>query len=308
VLLAEVMRLLAPRDGGIYVDGTYGAGGYSHAILESADCRVWGIDRDQSAVAAGATSVQRFAGRLALIEGRFGEMQRLLADNGVNAADGIALDLGVSSMQIDESARGFSSAPMGPWICAWAARAQRRRSGEHWARGTGGHHLPHGEGGARARAILRRGEASPITRTGELADIVRGVVGRRRGDQSDPATRTFQALRIAVNDELGELDSGLAAAEALLAPGGRLAVVSFHSLEDRRVKNFLRERTGRNPQASRYLPEASPGRAPSFRRCPGDEATAGPDEISGNPRARSARLRGAERSDSPAWGPVEIAA
>jgi 16S rRNA (cytosine1402-N4)-methyltransferase len=159
-----------------------------------------------------------------------------------------------------------------------------------------------------ARAILRRREASPIARTGELADIVRGVVGRRRGDQSDPATRTFQALRIAVNDELGELDSGLAAAEALLAPGGRLAVVSFHSLEDRRVKNFLRERTGRNPQTSRYLPEASPGRAPSFRRCPGDEATAGPDEISGNPRARSARLRGAERSDSPAWGPVEIAA
>ena len=313
VLLAEVMRLLAPRDGGIYVDGTYGAGGYSHAILESADCRVWGIDRDPSAVAAGTTSVQRFAGRLVLIEGRFGEMQRLLADNGVNAADGITLDLGVSSMQIDEASRGFSFRADGPLDMRMGGQGPSaadlvnccseeeladiifRYGEERRAR-------------AIARAILRRREASPITRTGELADIVRGVVGKRRRDQSDPATRTFQALRIAVNDELGELDSGLAAAEALLAPGGRLAVVSFHSLEDRRVKTFLRERTGRNPQASRYLPEAGPGRAPSFRRCPGDEATAGPDEISTNPRARSARLRGAERSGSPAWGPVEIAA
>jgi 16S rRNA (cytosine1402-N4)-methyltransferase len=155
---------------------------------------------------------------------------------------------------------------------------------------------------------LRRREYSPITRTSELADIVRGVVGKRGGDQSDPATRTFQALRIAVNDELGELDRGLAAAEALLAPGGRLAVVSFHSLEDRRVKAFLRERTGRTPQGSRHLPAAASTPAPSFRRCPGDEATPTAAEIAANPRARSARLRGAERSEAPARGPFEGAA
>ncbi len=310
VLLAEVLRLLAPRDGGIYVDGTYGAGGYSRAILESADCRVWGIDRDPRAIADGAALAKRFAGRLSLIEGRFGEMQRLLADNGLSTADGIALDLGVSSMQVDEPSRGFSFRADGPLDMRMSDRGPNaadlvnRLSEEELA------DIIYRYGGERraraiARAILRRREQAPIAGTGDLADIVRGVVGKKRGDQSDPATRTFQALRIAVNDELGELDRGLAAAEALLAPGGRLAVVSFHSLEDRRVKAFLRERTGRNPHASRHLPEARPGRAPSFLRCPGDEATPGAAEISGNPRARSARLRGAERSEAPAWGPPD---
>ncbi len=311
VLLAEAMRLLAPRDGGIYVDGTYGAGGYSHGILESADCRVWGIDRDPRAIADGAEQALRFAGRLKLIEGRFGEMQRLLADNGVMAADGIALDLGVSSMQIDEATRGFSFHADGPLDMRMgsqgptAADLVNACSEEELADII----FRYGEerrARAIARAILRRRSLAPITRTGELADIVRGVVGKRGRDRSDPATRTFQALRIAVNDELGELSSGLAAAEALLAPGGRLAVVSFHSLEDRRVKAFLRERTGRNPQTSRHLPEAGPGPAPSFRRCPGDEATPGAEEISRNPRARSARLRGAERSEAPAWGPAKM--
>jgi 16S rRNA (cytosine1402-N4)-methyltransferase len=311
--LAEVLRLLSPRDGGVYVDGTYGAGGYSHAILESADCRVWGIDRDPRAIADGAAQARRFAGRLKLIEGRFGEMHRLLADNGVKAADGIALDLGVSSMQIDEATRGFSFRADGPLDMRMGGQGP---TAADLVNGLSEEELAdiifrYGEerrARAIARAILRRRSLAPITRTGELADIVRGVVGKRRGDQSDPATRTFQALRIAVNDELGELASGLAAAEALLAPGGRLAVVSFHSLEDRQVKAFLRERTGHMPHASRHLPEAAPGRTPSFRRCPGDEATPSADEISGNPRARSARLRGAERSEAPAWGPAEIAA
>jgi 16S rRNA (cytosine1402-N4)-methyltransferase len=310
VLLAEVLRLLAPRSGGIYVDGTYGAGGYSNAILDSADCRVWGIDRDPRAIADGAAATKRSAGKLSLIEGRFGEMQRLLADNGVNAADGIALDLGVSSMQIDEASRGFSFRADGPLDMRMSDRGSNaadlvnRLSEEELADII----FRYGEerrARAIARAILRRREQAPITRTGELAEIVRGVLGKKRGDQSDPATRTFQALRIAVNDELGELDRGLAAAEALLSPGGRLAVVSFHSLEDRRVKAFLRQRTGRTPNTSRYLPETKPGRAPSFRRCAGDEATPGATEISGNPRARSARLRGAERSEAPAWGPFD---
>ena len=310
VLLAEVVHLLSPRDGGIYVDGTYGAGGYSRAILDSADCKVWGIDRDPNVIAAAKAQAKELSGRLTLVEGRFGEMQNLLADRGVSAADGIALDLGVSSMQLDEAERGFSFRADGPLDMRMSARGSSaadlvntleegaladiifRFGDERRARSI-------------AKAILRRRGEQPITRTGELADLVRSVVGKARGDQSDPATRTFQALRIAVNDELGEIDRGLAAAEALLAPGGRLAVVSFHSLEDRRVKAFIRERTGRTPQGSRHLPETHETRSPSFRRCDGDEATPGENEISANPRARSARLRGGERTHAAPWGPVQ---
>jgi 16S rRNA (cytosine1402-N4)-methyltransferase len=304
VLLAEVLRLLAPRDGGIYVDGTFGAGGYSRAILESADCKVWGIDRDPRAVAAGSSLAQRFAGRLTLIEGRFGEMSALLAGEGVTAADGVALDLGVSSMQLDEAERGFSFRFDGP------LDMRMGREGPSAADLVNGLEeaaladliFRYGEekrARAIARAIVARRRQAPITRTSELADIVRAVVRGRDG--IDPATRTFQALRIAVNDELGELERGLASAEALLKEGGRLAVVSFHSLEDRRVKQFLREREGRMPQASRHLPAADAAPAPSFRRCPGDEATPGEAEIAANPRARSARLRGAERTAAAAW-------
>ena len=314
VLLAEVLRLLSPRDGGIYVDGTYGAGGYSRAILDSADCKVWGIDRDPRALGDGANQAKQLAGRLELVEGRFGEMQQLLADRGLDAADGIALDLGVSSMQIDEADRGFSFRADGPLDMRMSSQGS---SAADLVNTLGERELAdiifkHGEerrARAIAKAIIGRRKQAPITRTGEFADLVRAVVGRKRGDQSDPATRTFQALRIAVNDELGELDRGLAAAEALLAPGGRLAIVSFHSLEDRRIKAFIRERTGRTPQNSRHLPETRKERAPSFTRCAGDEATPGEGEIALNPRARSARLRGAERTSAPAWGPVaEMAA
>jgi len=318
VLLAEVLRLLAPRDGGIYVDGTFGAGGYSSAILESADCRVLGIDRDPRAIADGATLADRFAGRLTLIEGRFGEMTDLLAAEGVTAADGVALDLGVSSMQLDQAERGFSFRADGP--------LDMRMGREGPSAADLVNSLPETEladilfrygeekrSRAIARAIIRsRGEA-PITRTGELAAVVHSVTGpKRQGGRGqsaiDPATRSFQALRIAVNDELGELDRGLVGAEALLKPGGRLAVVSFHSLEDRRVKQFLRRRSGRSPQASRHLPAGGREMAPSFRRCPGDEAVAGEAEVAQNPRARSARLRGAERSEAPPWGAMREAA
>jgi len=299
VLLAEVMRLLAPRDGGIYVDGTYGAGGYSHAILESADCRVWGIDRDPSAVAAGTTSVQRFAGRLVLLEGRFGEMQRLLADNGVNAADGIALDLGVSSMQIDEASRGFSFRADGPLDMRMGGQGP---SAADLVNGCSEEELAdiifrYGEerrARAIARAILRRREASPITRTGELADIVRGVVGKRRRDQSDPATRTFQALRIAVNDELGSLAEFLAALPRIVARGGRAAAIAFHSLEDRMVKqSFARLATGCICPPD--LPVCGCGRTAAFRLLTRKAVKASASEEAENPRSRSARLRAVER-------------
>jgi 16S rRNA (cytosine1402-N4)-methyltransferase len=309
VLLAEVLRLLSPRDGGVYVDGTYGAGGYSKAILKAADCKVWGIDRDPAAIAEAKADAKEFSGRLTLVEGRFGEMQKLLAERGLDAADGIALDLGVSSMQIDEATRGFSFRADGPLDMRMSGRGPSAADLVNTLSESELADIIYRYGEERraraiAKAILRRRAEAPITRTNELADLVRGVVGRPRGDQSDPATRTFQALRIAVNDELGELDRGLAAAEALLAPGGRLAIVSFHSLEDRRVKTFIRERTGRNPQGSRYLPESREARAPSFARCAGDEATPGEAELEVNPRARSARLRGAERTTAPAWGPL----
>jgi 16S rRNA (cytosine1402-N4)-methyltransferase len=317
VLLAEVLRLLAPRDGGIYVDGTFGAGGYSRAILEAADCRVFGIDRDPRAIADGVSLARRFAGRLTLVEGRFGEMVDLLAAEGVAAADGVALDLGVSSMQLDEAERGFSFRADGP------LDMRMGRAGPSAADLV--NNLPEAEladilfrygeekrARAIARAILRRRAKAPITRTSELAAVVHGVTGPKRRDAKrrgaiDPATRSFQALRIAVNDELGELDRGLIGAEALLRSGGRLAVVTFHSLEDRRVKQFLRWRSGRSPQASRHLPANGREMAPSFRRCPGDEAVPGEAEVAQNPRARPARLRGAERSAAPPWGAMREA-
>jgi 16S rRNA (cytosine1402-N4)-methyltransferase len=313
VMLAEVLALLAPRDGGIYVDGTFGAGGYSRAILESADCRVLGLDRDPRAIAAGAVLTQRFAGRLRLIEGRFGEMVQLLDAEGVSAADGVALDLGVSSMQLDEAERGFSFRTDGPLDMRMgdqgpsAADLVSRLSEAELTDIL----LRYGEekrARAIARAIVRRRADAPIARTGELAALVRGILGPKGGRNVDPATRSFQALRIAVNDELGELDRGLVGAEALLKPGGRLAVVSFHSLEDRHVKRFLRERSGRAPQGSRHLPTSGREMAPSFRRCAGDEAVPGAAEIARNPRARSARLRGAERSAARPWGALREAA
>src|SRR5215472_4986524 len=317
VLLAEVLQLLAPRDGGIYVDGTFGAGGYSRAILESADCRVVGIDRDPRAIADGASLAKSFAGRLTLLEGRFGEMTDLLAAEGVTAADGVALDLGVSSMQLDQVERGFSFRADGP--------LDMRMGREGPSAADLVNSLPETEladilfrygeekrSRAIARAIIRRRGEAPFTRTGELAAVVHSVTGPKRQGRGqsaiDPATRSFQALRIAVNDELGELDRGLVGAEALLKPGGRLAVVSFHSLEDRRVKQFLRRRSGRSPQASRHLPAGGREMAPSFRRCPGDEAVTGEAEVAQNPRARSARLRGAERSEAPPWGAMREAA
>jgi 16S rRNA (cytosine1402-N4)-methyltransferase len=303
VLLDETIAALGPRDEALYLDGTFGGGGYSRALLEAARCRVVALDRDPEAVAGGAALARRFPGRLTLVAGRFGEMERLLAPLGIAAVNGVALDLGLSSAQLDSAERGFSFRADGPLdmrmeqggasaadlvnTLTEAALAEiiREYGEERFARRV-------------ARAIVRERAASPITRTSALADVVRKAVPASGG--IDAATRTFQALRIAVNDELGELDRGLRAAERLLAPGGRLAVVAFHSLEDRRVKNFLRARSFGAARASRHLPAAR-AVMPSFRLLNRKPIVPGAPETQRNPRARSARLRAAERTAAPAW-------
>jgi 16S rRNA (cytosine1402-N4)-methyltransferase len=306
VLLDPVLAVLAPRDGETHVDGTFGGGGYARALLEAADCMVIGIDRDPDAIARGRRMAAGYPGRLALIEGRFSQMDTLVAGHGVRAVDGVVLDIGVSSFQLDDRGRGFSfrlDGPLdmrmggeGPDAARVVNELGERELAELIAR-LGEERRAR----AVARAIVAARRAQPITRTGELADIVRSVV-RKSADGIDPATRTFQALRLYVNDELGELERGLAAAERILRAGGRLAVVAFHSLEDRIVKTFLAERSGHAPRPSRHLPDL-PGsaRAPSFRLVTRKPATPGEDELARNPRARSARLRAAVRTDAPAW-------
>ena len=318
VLLTEVLEALAPRDGAIYVDGTFGAGGYSCALLEAADCTVWGIDRDKSAVARGQALAERYPGRLHMVEGCFGDMASLLADRLAAPLDGIALDLGVSSMQLDVPERGFSFRADGPLDMRMEGPAAEGRPSAAEVVNS----LPEGEladiifnyGEERrarqvARAIVAARTDKPLTRTGELAELVRAVVKQPRGAKGakaiDPATRTFQALRIHVNDELGELQRGLQAAEDLLGPGGRLAVVTFHSLEDRIAKQFLRERSGQEAAGSRHAPPTrEAGKAATFALL--FRGTRRPDEAEcrANPRARSAQLRAAERTAAPPWRQV----
>ena len=300
VMAQEVVDALQPRDGGRYLDGTFGAGGYTAAMLDRADCQVIAIDRDPDAIAAGQALAERYAPRLRLIEGRFGDMAELLQAEGVDEVDGVALDLGVSSMQFDQADRGFSFRASGPLDMrmekSGASAADLVNEGEEgeladiiWRYGE--------ERRSRrvARAIVEARRAKRIDTTGELAEIVRRAVGPQGRDESDPATRTFQALRIAVNDELGELERGLAAAEQVLAPGGRLAVVSFHSLEDRAVKEFVRARAGRTPGPSRHAPPSAAGHATTLRDLSRKPVLPSEAEVAANPRARSARLRVAEK-------------
>lgn len=300
VMAREVVDALQPRAGGRYLDGTFGAGGYTMALLDRADCRVIAIDRDPDAVAAGKVLAERYAPRLRLIEGRFGDMVELLSAEGVEDVDGVALDLGVSSMQFDQAERGFSFRASGPLDMrmekSGASASDLVNEGEEaeladiiWRYGE--------ERRSRrvARAIVETRRAKRIETTGELAEIVRRAVGPSAKDESDPATRTFQALRVAVNDELGELERGLAAAEQVLVPGGRLAVVSFHSLEDRAVKEFVRARAGRTPGPSRHAPPAGAARVATLRDLTRKPVLPSDAEIVANPRARSARLRIAEK-------------
>lgn len=296
VLLDAVLAATAPAAGDLWVDATLGAGGYTRAALERG-VTAFAFDRDPAAHALNAD----LAGRATLILRPFAELEAGLADHGVTAVDIIVFDIGVSSMQLDTPERGFSFQADGP--------LDMRMSGDGLSAAdflnAAGEaeiadvifHLGDEPGARRiARAIVAD---RPLTRTGDLARLVRSVLGPQPGGK-DPATRTFQAIRIHVNDELGQLDAGLAAAERLLRPGGRLAVVSFHSAEDRRVKTFLRDRAGQAPAGSRHAPAAAASRPPSFAR-PLKPQRASAAEIAANPRARSATLRVAVRTDAPAW-------
>jgi 16S rRNA (cytosine1402-N4)-methyltransferase len=302
VLGREAVEMLSPRAGGTYVDATFGAGGYSRAILGVAGTRVIGIDRDRTAIAGGFDLVDRSDGRLTLIEDRFSHLAEICAAEGVHAVDGVVMDVGVSSMQLDEAARGFSfrldgpldmrmgqSGPTAADVVAKASEAELADiiymfGEERHSRGV-------------ARAIIAARKETPIATTRALADIVARVVRAKPGE-IHPATRTFQALRIFVNEELDELQTALEAAERVLKPGGRLAVVSFHSLEDRIVKNFFAARA-RSGGGSRHLPEVKQA-APSFRLLTKRPLTPSDEEMTVNPRARSAKLRAAERIDAPA--------
>lgn len=300
VLLAEVLAALALKPGDLYVDATLGAGGYLRAARAHGLGHAYGVDRDPQAHVLNADIAG--ADDVTLIRRPFSEMAEGLADHGVTAVDAISFDIGVSSMQIDTAERGFSFQADGPLDMRMsqegmsAADFINSASEEEIADVL--FHLGDERASRRiARAIVAD---RPFARTGELAGLIRRVLGRGEPGK-DPATRSFQALRIHVNDELGQLDAGLLAAERLLKPGGRLAVVSFHSAEDRRVKNFLRDRSGQAPAASRHAPLAAPTRAASFEK-PMKAVRPSAAEIARNPRARSATLRSAVRTAAPAWG------
>ncbi len=298
------MAALAITPGDHVVDGTFGGGGYAAAML-AAGARVTGFDRDPRAIARADAMVADAAGRLRLVNRPFAAMADTL---GEGAADGVALDLGFSSIQMDDPSYGLSFQSDGPLDMRLSGEGETAADFLNCATEAEIADVLYRYGdeqGSRriARAIVAD---RPFTTTAELAGLIRRVLKQPRDVKRDPATRSFQAIRIRVNDELGELERGLVAAEAVLKPGGRLAVVSFHSLEDRIVKRFLAERSGSLPAGSRHMPEAGPLQAPSFER-PDKARRPGAREIEANPRSRSATLRVARRSRAPAWGALRAA-
>lgn len=299
VLVDEVVAALAVVPGETHVDGTFGAGGYTRALLGAGAGRVIGFDRDPDAIANGPALVP--AANLTLIHERFSRMDEALEERGLAPVDGVTLDIGVSSMQIDQAERGFSFAKDGPLDMRMSQAGQ-----------TAADFLNEADEAEIARVIRDYGEeprartvaraivaARPLTRTGELAAVIRKALGHHAGMKTDPSTRTFQAIRIHLNAELEELEQGLRAAERVLRPGGRLAVVTFHSLEDRIVKHFLRDRSGATPAGSRHRPAVQTGPAPTFAHV-AKPVSPSDAELARNPRARSARLRSAVRTDAPA--------
>lgn len=311
VLLAEVIEALAPSPDALIVDGTFGAGGYTRALLH-AGARVIAIDRDPSAVAAGQELVAASAGRLTLVHGRFSELEGILEDAGIGAVDGVTLDVGVSSMQIDEIERGFSFQGVAPLDMRMssegltAADFLNAAEEDHIA-DVLFHYGEERRARAIARAVVKARAERPVASTADLVRIVTRVLGPRKIDGRHQATRTFQALRIAINDELGELARVLFAAERVLNSGGRLAIVTFHSLEDRIVKRFLQARSGREPAVSRFAPPAVSSVPASFRIVNQRPIQPSEVEISANPRARSAKLRAAIRTEAPPQ-PEDLAA
>ncbi|HTU10490.1 MAG TPA: 16S rRNA (cytosine(1402)-N(4))-methyltransferase RsmH [Allosphingosinicella sp.] len=303
VLLDEVVAALAPAPGETHVDGTFGAGGYTKAILSKGVARVFAFDRDPEAIQCGETLAASSGGRLTLVPERFSRMRQALAARGVDRVDGVTLDIGVSSMQLDQPERGFSFQGDGPVDMRMSKEGVSaadflNQADEDEIADVLFHYGEEPKSRRVARAIVA---ARPIERTGQLADVVRKALGHHPGMKKDPATRTFQAIRIHVNEELRELEGGLAAAERVLPPGGRLAVVTFHSLEDRIVKRFLKSRSGGTPAGSRHRPAANEaGPAPTFEAV-GKAVRPGTAELAANPRARSATLRAARRTAAPAW-------
>ncbi|KAA0077120.1 16S rRNA (cytosine(1402)-N(4))-methyltransferase RsmH [Tardiphaga sp. P9-11] len=302
VLGVEAVDMLSPRTGGIYVDATFGAGGYSRAILATEGTRVIAIDRDRTAIAGGFDLVDKSDGRLTLVEDRFSNLADVCVALGESLVDGVVMDVGVSSMQIDQAERGFSFRFDGPLDMRMSQHGPTAADVVAKASEADLANIIYIFGEERhsrsvARAIIAARKEGPIETTKQLVDIVQKVVWAKPGE-IHPATRTFQALRIFVNEELDELHTALAAAERVLKPGGRLSVVSFHSLEDRIVKNFMVERS-KTGGGSRHLPEVAQSK-PRFSLVNKRPIIAGDEELKANPRARSAKLRGAERTDAPA--------
>ena len=309
VLLAEVIEALALKAGDVIIDATFGAGGYTRAILQrGAD--VVALDRDPTVQPFADAVARDFPNHFQLIRTPFSGLAEAFEESGKAKLDGAVFDIGVSSMQLDQAERGFSFMRDGPLDMRMSDEGETAADIVNtWDHGPLAHifklYGDERQSGRVATAILRRRVEQPFTRTLDLAEVVEKALGGRRGAAIHPATRVFQALRIAVNDELGELERGLEAAEATLAPGGRLVVVTFHSLEDRMVKAFLTERTGNAPGGSRHAPVAVETRKPSFDLLFKGAREAGEAELAANPRARSAKIRAAVRTDAPAWGAMK---
>ncbi|MGQ3039806.1 MAG: 16S rRNA (cytosine(1402)-N(4))-methyltransferase RsmH [Brevundimonas sp.] len=308
VLLKKVIEALVPRAGDVIIDATFGAGGYTRAILKTG-ATVIALDRDPTVQVHAEAVANDYPETFRLIRTPFSDLADAFAQSGEAKLDGVVFDIGVSSMQLDQAERGFSFMRDGPLDMRMSDEGVTAADIVNtWDHGPLAHifklYGDERQSGRVATAILRRRAERPFSRTLDLAEVVEKALGGRRGAAIHPATRVFQALRIAVNDELGELRAGLEAAEATLAPGGRLAVVTFHSLEDRIVKAFLTERTGNAPGGSRHAPVAVETRKPSFTLSFKGAREAGEAELAVNPRSRSARLRAAVRTDAAPWGRI----
>lgn len=295
VMLAEMLDWLEPKDKGVYIDGTFGAGGYSRAILSAADCHVYAIDRDPSTKQFAERLEREFPGRFVWLLGNFADMCSLVSMHGVSSVDGIVLDLGVSSMQIDQANRGFSFKNDGPLDMRMSSEGPSaadviNQADEAELADIFYYYGEEKASRAIARAIVTARKETPITRTHQLAEIVRSVVGGKH-QKSDPATRSFQGLRIHINQEFEALESGLKAAESLLAPGGKLVVVTFHSLEDRLVKRYYHSRCGRLGEESRHVPRHTEAASPHFFLPKPEKRIASDVETAENPRSRSATMR-----------------